>query len=56
MKYRIIIHQRIKYNDNLMGYFDDLAEAQKFIETVLKHFEKTDVSIEVITPGEEEDE
>ena len=56
MKYKVIVHQNLKYSDNIVGYFDNLTEVQTFIETVLTHFENADVSIEVVVPKEEEKE
>lgn len=56
MTYKVIVHQNLKYSDNLIGTFDDLAEAQQFIEVVLKHFDKTDISIEIVRSEEETEE
>ena len=56
MKYKVIVHQNLKYSDNIVGYFDNLTEVQTFIETVLTHFENADVSIEVVVPKEEEED
>ena len=55
MKYKVIVHQNIKYSDNIIGYFDSFTDVSKFVETVLLHFSNADVSIEWVMQ-EEEDE
>lgn len=52
MKYEITITQEVKYRDDIIGTFTNLAVAQQFIETVIRHFEKVSVSIRVITESE----
>ena len=49
MKYNVTIQQNIKYQETITGTFENLAVAQQFIETVMKHFEEVSVTIEVVT-------
>ena len=49
MKYNVTIRQSIKYQETLTGTFENLAVAQQFIETVMKHFDEVSVTIEVMT-------
>ena len=49
MKYNVTIRQNIKYQETLTGTFENLAVAQQFIETVMKHFDEVSVTIEVVT-------
>lgn len=56
MKYKVSIMQRLKYNDTITGTFSSLAVVQQFIETIINHFEKVEISIDVITKEEAEDD
>ena len=56
MKYRVTINQKLKYNETIVGEFNNLTEVQTFIETVIAHFEKASIGIEVITGEEGADE
>lgn len=56
MKYKVTINQQLKYTEVVEGIFDDLAEVQQFIETVMKHFINVSVSIDVITEESEDAE
>lgn len=56
MKYRVTINQNLKYNETLIGEFDDLAGVQIFVKTIIDHFERVKVSIEVVTDEEGADE
>ena len=49
MKYRVSVTQKLKYSDTVTGTFTSLAVVQQFIETVIKHFEAVEVSIDVVT-------
>ena len=49
MKYRVSVTQKLKYSDTVTGTFTSLAVVQQFIETVIKHFEAVEVSIDVET-------
>ena len=49
MKYRVSVTQILKYCDTVTGTFTSLAVVQQFIETVIKHFEAVEVSIDVET-------
>lgn len=55
MKYIITVRQELKYSETLQGTFDDLVEVQQFIETVMKHFEKVSIHIEIVTDDTEVD-
>lgn len=55
MKYVVTINQHIKYGETLIGEFDDLAEVQGFIETIIAHFEQVSVSIAVVTDEPDEE-
>lgn len=52
MKYKVSINQQLKYTEVIEGIFDDLAEVQQFIETVMTHFENVSVSIDVVKENE----
>lgn len=56
MKYRVSVTQRLKYSDTITGTFSNLAVVQQFIETIVNHFEEVEISIDVITKEEEEDD
>lgn len=56
MKYIITVKQELKYMETIMGIFGDLIEAQQFIETVMRHFEKVSIHIEIVTDDAEVDE
>ena len=56
MKYKVSVTQRLKYSDTITGTFSNLAIVQQFIETIVNHFEEVEISIDVITKEEEEDE
>lgn len=56
MKYKVSVMQRLKYNDTITGTFSSLAVVQQFIETVINHFEKVEISIDVVTKEEDEDD
>ena len=53
MKYRVIVHQEMKYGETIIGTFDNLEIAQAYIELTMKHFDKVKISIEVVTDDEE---
>ena len=53
MKYKVTITQQIKYGEQIVGIFDNLADVQQFIETVMEHFEKVSVGIDVIAEESE---
>lgn len=53
MKYRVVIHQDLKYGETVIGTFDNLNVAQNYIEMTVKHFDAVKVSIEVVTDDEE---
>lgn len=53
MKYKIIIHQELRYGENVIGTFDNLEVAQSYIELTMKHFDKVKITIEVVTDDEE---
>lgn len=56
MKYKVTITQQIKYSDQIIGIFDNLAEVQQFIETIMAHFEKVSVGIDVVAEKSEDTE
>ena len=56
MKYKVAVTQQIKYSDTLEGVFDSLVEVQQFIDTVMAHFEKISISIDVINESEESED
>lgn len=56
MKYKVSVTQRLKYNDTITGTFSSLAVVQQFIETIVNHFEEVEISIDVITKEEDEDD
>ena len=53
MKYRVVIHQDLKYGETVIGTFDYLEVAQSYIELTVKYFDKVKISIEVVTDNEE---
>ena len=55
MKYNVTIRQNIKYQETLVGTFENLAIAQQFIDMVLKHFEEISVTIDLVTEEEPEE-
>lgn len=55
MKYRVIVHQEMKYGETITGTFDNLEVAQSYIELTMKHFDKVKIIIEVATDDEEEE-
>lgn len=54
MKYRVIVHQEMKYGETITGTFDNLEVAQSYIELTMKHFDNVRISIEVVTDEDEE--
>lgn len=52
--YKVIVHQNLKYSDNIVGYFENLAEVHVFAELVLEHFDNADVSIEQAVQEQED--
>lgn len=56
MKYRVIVHQEMKYGETITGTFDNLEVAQSYIELTMKYFDKVKISIEVVTDEDEEAE
>lgn len=56
MKYRVIVHQEMKYGETITGTFDNLEVAQSYIELIMKYFDKVKISIEVVTDEDEEAE
>lgn len=55
MKYVVTINQNLKYNETLIGEFDDLTGVQIFVKTIIAHFERVKVSIEVVTDAPDEE-
>lgn len=53
MKYRVIVHQEMKYGETITGTFDNLEIAESYIELTMKHFDNVRISIEVVTDDEE---
>lgn len=54
-KYRVTITQNLKYTETFRAYFDDLADAGQFIDTVMEHSAGIEsIQIDVVFGGEEE--
>lgn len=54
MKCIVTIIQKRKYDETLVGEFDNLAVVQQFIDMITKHFKDVAISIEVVTEEEAE--
>lgn len=54
-KYKVTIVQNLKYTETFRAYFDNLAAAGQFIDTVMEHSAGIEsIQIDVVFGGEEE--
>ena len=49
MRFKVIIHQELKYGETIIGYFDlpNYEQMYKFIHNIITHFENVSVSVEL---------
>ena len=56
MKYEVSVVQRIKYSETITGEFDNMEEMQKFVDTIMGHFECVTVHVTSRTTNMPEEE
>ena len=54
MTYLVTIKQDSPYMDTLVGAFDDLAQAQEYIELTIRYFDNVKVQIEGLKDEQED--
>ena len=59
MRYKVTIHQELKYGETIVGYFDcrekEVERMYEFIDCVVSHFKNAEAAIEMV-PEEDNDE
>ena len=59
MRYKVTIHQELKYGETIVGYFDCTESYQvermyRLIDDVISHFKNSDASVELVQEDTDE--
>lgn len=52
MMYRVTMKQKVKYDETVVGCFDNFEAAMNFMKLAMEHFTNVVVSVEVIEEHE----
>ena len=48
MLYRVILKQKIKYDETVVGHFDNFVDVMNFARSIIEHFDSVTITIEKV--------